>query len=174
MKSVGFLAIGGILLILLIIVFISRVRFGSKNVNQVAQQQVQQEVVQDVTEEAVNSAVQDDNIAISEAQQSVPVGSGNNINVGDLVLTEIPSTVKTSMGDEVLQTVGVISGFKRYVSNGQVVYCIYINVNLGGTSRDIEYFCNYQSYKSVNKGDSVNVQYQLVDKSYISVLEISR
>ena len=171
MKSVGLLLILIVIIILFLVLFFSRLKIKPKTDNQVtnAQQVTSQEnTVQDSTNNTDAAVVsnQDNSQVRSNTVNTTQVANNS------LALVEIPSTTKSTMSDEVLETTGVVSGFKRYLYNGQIVYCIYVNVNIGGTSKDVAYFCNYASYKAVNKGDNVTVRYQLVDTNYVSILEM--
>lgn len=154
-KSVGAILAVCFVLVAIILLFFSNIHIKKKDtsVQQGSQQTVQNTVAS--TEAVQQSTTQ----AVQQQTQSKGVS-----------LTEVGSDIKMTYNENILETSGVITSKKIFLTGKQLVYCI--DINVVGTA--VSYYCNYGSYTSVSVGDTVNVKYQLVDDDYISVFEIAR
>ena len=157
-KQVGWMLFGVGVIIIILVIFISRIHLKSSSSDASSGLSG--------TEIAQESSSATDRTVSENSQTSQPVSDGT-------VLTEIPTSVTYNMSNDILEAQGTITGFKRFLSGNQIIYCIYAKMSTDVGDINISYYCNYQSYKSVNNGDSVTVKYQIADSNYISVLEMS-
>jgi hypothetical protein len=70
---------------------------------------------------------------------------------------------------QVFDGVGTVSSKNRYLVNNQVIYNLQIDMG----SQRVEFYCNYDTYASVNTGDTLKVSYQIPQSGYISVTQIN-
>ena len=88
----------------------------------------------------------------------------------------------TIVGDEVsidysvaiLESTGLITAKNKYLLNGQLVYSLSISITVGNEQKQLEHFCNYNLFKSITTGEVVNVKYQQLTDSVLTVCDIMK
>ena len=151
-KTVGIICVVGFILLALILSFFSKIRL-NKNTNQ-GSTQVSQTVQQDAQQQ-------------SQGQQA----QGGSAVIDGSVLAD---NVNIDYSGSLQQASGVVQSLSRIVQDGQLLYCISISIPYNNGAITVRNYCTYSAYNSVQIGDMVNVQYQVVNGNIISVNEVTK
>lgn len=89
-------------------------------------------------------------------------------------MTELPNDVAVDYSGDLFESSGTIHNKIKYLENSQVVYCLELKANIGDRSKLIKYYCGYNTFNSVDEGDTVKVSYQVVSDTCYSVNTISK
>lgn len=146
-KSVGILAVAILVGLSLIFMVVDRTSIRKKPVPQ-------QQVVQK----------QEQPVAPQQKQQG---GTQSGLKA-------LPPDIVLDYTGDVLETKGTVHNKLKFVDGDVVVYCIQINANIGGKNKVLSYYCGYNTFNSVDTGDSVGVSYQYVNQSNYSVNTITK
>ena len=103
-----------------------------------------------------------------------PQGNYNNRGVSDNGMVTIPGSTSLDYSSNVTQAQGVVSSLTRYLQDGQVIYCVNLDISVGATTTPVHYYCGYNVYSQVSVGDILNVEYQQVSDNCFSVCTISK
>lgn len=106
----------------------------------------------------------------SSKSSSTMVPSTVVSSVDSVSLNIVGDSVAVDYGVGIVEVPGVIFSKSRYAYNGQLFHCLNIVMETGS----VQYFCSYNTYKSINVGDAVNVFYQQVSSATISIYDVSR
>lgn len=197
-KTVGVVVAVGLILIAFVILFLSKLNLVKKPVDtpqpvQVQQEQQQLQQQQEVQQETqVEEQQQETQVQqsqqetqIEEPQQETQVQqsqiddtqsnyqgySESQVSNG---LVSIPDSTSLDYSSNVTQAQGVVSSLSRYLQDGQVVYCVNLDISIGTSTTPVHYYCGYNVYKQISVGDILNVEYQQVSDNCFSVCTISK
>ena len=131
MKTVGLLIAGGLVLLALILMGISKISLKKTG-----------------DSEVLNTA----------PQSTQEVDTGVNHPRGGIVLEEIPGSTHVDYATQVLESTGTIKEKSRYLLDGQVIYCLEITIGMQN-SQSIHYYCGFNVFDSVSVGAAVTVSY---------------
>lgn len=167
-KTVGVVVAVGLILIAFVILFLSKLDLVKKPVDtpqpvQVQQEQQQLQQQQEVQQE---TQVQQQETQIEEPQQS----QAHN----DSQFVSIPDSTSLDYSSNTTQAQGVVSSLSRYLQDGQVIYCVNLDISIGTSTTPVHYYCGYNVYKQISVGDILNVEYQQVSDNCFSVCTISK
>ena len=93
-------------------------------------------------------------------------GTGNFVTIPDDMQINYNASIQTSQG--------TVSKLSRYLQNNQVVYCVEVSAVLGVSTTSVKYYCGYNTYRQLNVGDSITVEYQQVSDTCFSVLTLRK
>ena len=113
------------------------------------------------------------NNTVTETQAPTQVQNQGSVTSSDN-LVALGNDVKIDYSSSNLFATGVISNMTRYLRGNQVVYCIDINMTIGGSSTVIYYYCGYNVYSQLKIGDIVTVEYQQVSDKCFTVCTIKK
>lgn len=186
-KTVGVVVAVGLILIAFVILFLSKLDLVKKPVDtpqpvQVQQEQQQLQQQQEVQQE---TQVQQQETQIEEPQQETQVQqsqiddtqsdnhgySESQVSNG---LVNIPDSTSLDYSSNTTQAQGVVSSLSRYLQDGQVIYCVNLDISIGTSTTPVHYYCGYNVYKQISVGDILNVEYQQVSDNCFSVCTISK
>lgn len=186
-KTVGVVVAVGLILIAFVILFLSKLDLVKKPVDtpqpvQVQQEQQQLQQQQEVQQE---TQVQQQETQIEEQQQETQVQQSQiddiqNDNQGysesqvSNGLVNIPDSTSLDYSSNTTQAQGVVSSLSRYLQDGQVIYCVNLDISIGTSTTPVHYYCGYNVYKQISVGDILNVEYQQVSDNCFSVCTISK
>lgn len=202
-KAVAGIIVGFLILLALVLTIIDKVSFTKKPAQPPteAQQQIQQEQnVNNTGGTQGNKNNQEDTNPVENSDFSDKGGNGDTFDEEDEVevpkkskintenskranepeettqgdMTEVPASVSADYSGDVFESEGLISSKTRYLENGQLVYCLEIDAEIGDETRTVKYYCGYNTFNSVSKGDTVNVTYQVVSDTTYSVNTITK
>ena len=152
-KTVGIIVALGLVILALVILGLSNIKLVKKtNQSQIQQEQQVQNTGYTNTESTVDS------------QQ--PADSKS--------LLTIPSNTYMDYSSKVVQSQGVVTSLSKYLQDGQVIYCIDLDITMGTSKNTVHYYCGYNVFKQVQVGDILNVEYQQVSETCYSVCTISK
>lgn len=86
----------------------------------------------------------------------------------------IPDDMQINYNASIQTSQGTVSSLSRYLQNNQVVYCVEVNAVLGVSATSVKYYCGYNTYRQLNVGDSITVEYQQVSDTCFSVLTLRK
>lgn len=159
-KTVGVVVAIILAVLALIILGLSNIHLVKKEpVQQVKQVEQEQQPAQDKDIEPTQPQVTQDEPKVST--------SGNT-------LVEVPDSTYIDYSVKTIQSQGVVQSLSRYLQDGQVIYCINLDITMGKTSTEVKYYCGYNVFKQVKVGDIVTVDYQQVSDTCFSVCTISK
>lgn len=163
-SPLGYKAVAGIIVVFIVVLalflmFVDRISVTKKPV---PQQQTTQMTQQTNNNNADTSKITPDN------SQKVDNGTSTG------GMQELPSNVTANYTGDLYEATGVIHDKVKYLENSQVVYCLEIKTNIGDKSKIVKYYCGYNTFDSVDTGDTVKVTYQLVSDTCYSVNTISK
>lgn len=122
-----------------------------------------------------------DNISISkntknkDSQEQVgQTQEGGTSQTSSISLVDVPADTSVNYNSNVETQTVKVQNKVRYLQDGQLIHCIDLALNIGGTTKIVHYYCGYNVYNSVSIGESVNVEYQYVSETVISVVTISK
>ena len=186
-KTVGVVVAVGLILIAFVILFLSKLDLVKKPVDtpqpvQVQQEQQQLQQQQEVQQE---TQVQQQETQIEEPQQETQVqqsqiddtqsdNQGYSESQVSNGLVNIPDSTSLDYSSNTTQAQGVVSSLSRYLQDGQVIYCVNLDISIGTSTTPVHYYCGYNVYKQISVGDILNVEYQQVSDNCFSVCTISK
>lgn len=186
-KTVGVVVAVGLILIAFVILFLSKLDLVKKPVDtpqpvQVQQEQQQLQQQQEVQQE---TQVQQQETQIEEQQQETQVqqsqiddtqsdNQGYSESQVSNGLVSIPDSTSLDYSSNVTQAQGVVSSLSRYLQDGQVIYCVNLDISIGTSTTPVHYYCGYNVYKQISVGEILNVEYQQVSDNCFSVCTISK
>jgi len=167
-KTVGVVVAVGLILIAFVILFLSKLDLVKKpaDTSQSIQVQQEQQQLQQQQEIQQETQVQQQETQVQEPQQS----QAHN----DSQFVSIPDSTSLDYSSSITQSQGVVSSLSRYLQDGQVIYCINLDISIGTSTTSVHYYCGYNVYKQISVGDILNVEYQQVSDSCFSVCTISK
>lgn len=101
-------------------------------------------------------------------------GGSSSAQAGTVTMLEVPENTVLNYSQDAYEANAVVAGKVKYLIGHQIVYCIDLNITVGGSSEVVKYYCSYSAYNAVSKGDIVTVTYNQVDDSYISVSSVAK
>lgn len=109
-------------------------------------------------------------------QQQVTTQKQNTkpTNIDTKSLTIVENNISIDYSATILETSGLVTTKNKYLLNGQLVYSLGISIPVGNEQKEIEHFCNYSTYKSINTGDVLGIKYQQVSESVISITDVTK
>ena len=163
-KTVGVVVAVGLILIAFVILFLSKLDLVKKpaDTSQSVQVQQEQQQLQQQQEIQQEPQVQQQETQVQETQQS------------DNQFVSIPDSTSLDYSSSITQSQGVVSSLSRYLQDGQVIYCINLDISIGTSTTSVHYYCGYNVYKQISVGDILNVEYQQVSDNCFSVCTISK
>lgn len=163
-KTVGVVVAVGLILIAFVILFLSKLDLVKKpaDTSQSVQVQQEQQQLQQQQEIQQEPQVQQQETQVQETQQS------------DSQFVSIPDSTSLDYSSSITQSQGVVSSLSRYLQDGQVIYCINLDISIGTSTTSVHYYCGYNVYKQISVGDILNVEYQQVSDNCFSVCTISK
>lgn len=163
-KTVGVVVAVGLILIAFVILFLSKLDLVKKpaDTSQSVQVQQEQQQLQQQQEIQQETQVQQQETQVQETQQS------------DSQFVSIPDSTSLDYSSSITQSQGVVSSLSRYLQDGQVIYCINLDISIGTSTTSVHYYCGYNVYKQISVGDILNVEYQQVSDNCFSVCTISK
>ena len=179
-KTVGVVVAVGLILIAFVILFLSKLDLVKKPVDtpqpvqvQQEQQQLQQqqEVQQETQVQQQETQIEESQPQIDNTQNGYQEYSESQVSNG---LVSIPDSTSLDYSSNVTQAQGVVSSLSRYLQDGQVVYCVNLDISIGTSTTPVHYYCGYNVYKQISVGDILNVEYQQVSDNCFSVCTISK
>ena len=179
-KTVGVVVAVGLILIAFVILFLSKLDLVKKPVDtpqpvQVQQEQQQLQQQQEVQQE---TQVQQQETQIEESQPQIDNTQNGyqeySESSSDNGLVSIPDSTSLDYSSNVTQAQGVVSSLSRYLQDGQVIYCVNLDISIGTSTTPVHYYCGYNVYKQISVGDILNVEYQQVSDNCFSVCTISK
>lgn len=162
-KTVGIIVALVLVILALIILGLSNIKLVKRNDSSV-KQEVQ--TTQETTESTVTSSSQSSeskSISTEDVQANKTTG-----------LINIPSDTHMDYSGKVTKSQGVVSSLSKYLQDGQVIYCIDLDITIGSNKNTVHYYCGYNVFKQVKVGDVVSVEYQQVSDTCFSVCTISK
>lgn len=105
---------------------------------------------------------------VVQKQESIYSSSGTSSFV------VIPDDMQINYNASIQTSQGTVSKLSRYLQNNQVVYCVEVSAVLGVSTTSVKYYCGYNTYRQLNVGDSVTVEYQQVSDTCFSVLTLRK
>lgn len=87
-------------------------------------------------------------------------------------LINIPPETDMDYSGSIIQAHGVVSKLSKYLQDGQVIYCINLDITIGSSTTTVHYYCGYNTFSQVQVGDILNVEYQQVSNTCYSVCTI--
>lgn len=167
-KTVGVVVAVGLILIAFVILFLSKLDLVKKpaDTSQSVQVQQEQQQLQQQQEIQQETQVQQQETQVQEPQQS----QAHN----DSQFVSIPDSTSLDYSSSITQSQGVVSSLSRYLQDGQVIYCINLDISIGTSTTSVHYYCGYNVYKQISVGDILNVEYQQVSDNCFSVCTISK
>lgn len=183
-KTVGVVVAVGLILIAFVILFLSKLNLVKKPVDtpqpvQVQQEQQQLQQQQEVQQETqVQEQQQETQVQqsqqenqVQESQNDYEEYSDGSVSNG---LVSIPDSTSLDYSSNTTQAQGVVSSLSRYLQDGQVIYCVNLDISIGTSTTQVHYYCGYNVYKQISVGDILNVEYQQVSDNCFSVCTISK
>lgn len=171
-KTVGIIVSAVLVILALIILFFSKLRVVDKSDSNPQLQsqigtQVQGTQSQGTQVQGTQSQSQRQETTNSYSQQA----SANN-NYTSLI--NIPTSTKMDYSGNIIQSQGVVSSLSKYLQDGQVIYCVNLDIVMGTSKTVVHYYCGYNVFSQLSVGDVVNVDYQQVSDTCFSVCTISK
>lgn len=164
-KTIGMIIAGALLVVAVILVIVSKVSITKKDIssgNTTASQNVQTDV---------NNSNTSSNSGTSGNSST----SGTSGNSGSsLSLKVVPDSTSVDTSGEVMESEGTVTGLKRYLQDGQVIYCVEITMGVGMGSTTVHYYCGYNIFSELGVGDKLTVSYQKVSDECFSVNTIAK
>ena len=191
-KTVGVVVAVGLILIAFVILFLSKLDLVKKPVDtpqpvQVQQEQQQLQQQQDVQQEQQEiqqqeiqqeTQVQQQETQVEEQQPQVDNTQNDyqeySESSSDNGFVSIPDSTSLDYSSNVTQAQGVVSSLSRYLQDGQVIYCVNLDISIGTSTTPVHYYCGYNVYKQISVGEILNVEYQQVSDNCFSVCTISK
>lgn len=91
-----------------------------------------------------------------------------------LSLKIVPDSTSVDTSGEVMESEGTVTGLKRYLQDGQVIYCVDISMGVGMGTTVVHYYCGYNIFSELEVGNTLTVSYQKVSEECFSVNTISK
>lgn len=164
-KTVGIVVALGLVILALIVLGLSNIKLVKKT-NENNQAQVQQE--QQASNTGSNTTVPTSTESASNTE------STNQQSSSTTSLINIPSNTYMDYSNKAIQAQGVVTSLSKYLQDGQVIYCINLDITMGTATNTVHYYCGYNVFKQVEVGDILNVEYQQVSETCYSVCTISK
>ena len=95
-------------------------------------------------------------------------------DINSVKMTIVGDNVSIDYSTAIIESTGLVTAKNKYLLNGQVVYSLGISITVGNEQKQIEHFCNYNTYKVINTGEVLNVKYQQVSNTVLSVCDITK
>lgn len=174
-KTVGVVVAVGLILIAFVILFLSKLDLVKKPADTSQSVQVQQEQQQLQQQQEIQ---QEPQVQQQEIQQETQVQQQETqvqeTQQSDSQFVSIPDSTSLDYSSSITQSQGVVSSLSRYLQDGQVIYCINLDISIGTSTTSVHYYCGYNVYKQISVGDILNVEYQQVSDNCFSVCTISK
>lgn len=169
-KSVGIIVSVVLVILALIILFFSKMKVVEKNDNLQPQSQVSNQIQS--TQSQIGSQTQSTQVQSQEATNSQSQQASTDNSYTSLI--NIPANTRMDYSGKVTQAQGVVSSLSKYLQDGQVIYCVNLDIVMGTSKTVVHYYCGYNVFSQLSIGDIVNVDYQQVSDTCFSVCTISK
>ena len=167
-KTVGLVVALFLVILALLILGLSNISLVKKT-NKPQQQSTQQATRQEVSSEPQRTTERVQEPSTTEQVQVQERPTQNNSG-----LVPIPSNTHIDYSSEAVKSQGVVSNLSKYLQDGQVIYCVDIDISVGISKSTIHYYCGYNVFSQVNIGDVLTVEYQQVSDNCFSVCTITK
>lgn len=165
-KTVGIVVALALVVLAFVVLGISNIKLVKKTSSTGSQSQVQQTIAEPQATQVTKTEATESETTNSQVYQS------NNSSTSDLI--SIPDSTYMDYSSKVVLSQGVVQDLSKFLQNGQVIYCINIDISIGTTSTSVKYYCGYNVFNQVKVGDILTVEYQQVSKSCFSVCTITK
>ena len=95
-------------------------------------------------------------------------------NLNNVQMTVVEDNVSIDYSASIIETTGLVTAKYKYLLNGQLVYSLGISINVGNEQKEVQHFCNYNVFKTINTGDVLGVKYQQVANTVVSICDITK
>lgn len=93
-------------------------------------------------------------------------------NLNNVQMTVVEDNVSIDYSAGIIETTGLVTAKYKYLLNGQLVYSLGISINVGNEQKELQHFCNYNVFKTINTGDVLGVKYQQVANTVVSICDV--